>query len=152
MECRIKLFLPQPQCVISQRCLLIFPGYTLFLPFITPLKLIVCKRFECVCVCVSVVARRSSQANRVCSTVGKTGGFCLLSSCTAFFRCSIDPSLRFSHTLGPFPITAAAVCARQCVGEIGWSTSWMPSAFYCVGRLSGKEKKKRCAARERRLE
>lgn len=136
MECRIKLFLPQPQCVISQRCLLIFPGYTLFLPFITPLKLIVCKRSECVS--VLVVARRSSQANRVCSTVGKTGGFCLLSSCTAFFRRSIDPSLRLSHTLGPFPITAAAVCARECVGEIGLSTSCVPSAFYCIGILSEK--------------
>lgn len=136
MESRIKLFLPQPHCAISQRCLLIFPGYTLFLPFITPLKLIVCKRFECVS--VLVVARRSSQANRVCNTVGKTGGFCLLSSRTAFFRCSIDPSLRLSHTLGPFPITAAAVCARECVGEISLSTSCVPSAFSCIGRLPEK--------------
>lgn len=69
MERRVKLVLPQPQLVISQRCLLIFPGYTLFLPFITPLKLIVCKRFECVS--VLVVARRSSQANRGCGAVGK---------------------------------------------------------------------------------
>lgn len=113
MECRIKLFLPQPQCVISQSCLLIFPGCTPFLPFITPLKLIVCKRFGCVS--VLVVALRSSQANRVCNTVGKTGGFCLLSSCTAFFRCSIDPCLPLSHTLGPFPITTAAVCVPASV-------------------------------------